>query len=106
MGRERPKLLPGTRELLILKMSAEGPLHGYAVAQRLREVSNEVGESSLYPASRRLLLKGWAKASCGRSENNRRARSCTLTPARFEQLVEREAFDWLVFAIHQVLNTT
>src|ERR1700704_1280751 len=106
---EARELLPGTLELLILKTLAPGPMHGYAVAQRLKEVSDEVlqvGESSLYPALQRLLLKGWVKAAWGASENNRRARYYTLTAAGRKQLtVERQEFERLIFAIHKVLNT-
>jgi transcriptional regulator len=68
--------------LLILKTLVRGAMHGYAIAQRLRELSDEVlqvGESSLYLALQRLLLKGWVKAEWGASENNRRARFYTLT---------------------------
>jgi PadR family transcriptional regulator len=110
MGREIPDLLPGTLELLILKTLARGPLHGYAIAQRLRELSDDVlqvGESSLYPALQRLLLKSWVKAEWGASENNRRARYYTLTPAGRKQMaVERQDFDHLILAIHKVLNAT
>ena len=105
-----PELLPGTLDLLILRALAVGPLHGYGIAQRLRTMSGdvlEVGESSLYPALQRLLLKGWTKAQWGASENNRRARYCTLTTAGRKQLtIERAEFDRLIFAIHKVLNTT
>src|SRR6266576_3254930 len=109
MGREIPDLLPGTLELLILKMLVREPLHGYAVAQRLKDMSDEVlqvGESSLYPALQRLLLKGWVKAEWGASENNRRARYYTLTAAGRKQLaVERQEFDQMILAIRKVLNT-
>jgi transcriptional regulator len=104
------ELLPGTLELLILKTLAPGPMHGYAVAQRLKDVSDDglqVGESSLYPALQRLLLKGWVKAAWGASENNRRARYYTLTASGRKQLtVERQEFDRLILAIHKVLNAT
>jgi PadR family transcriptional regulator len=110
MGREIPDLLPGTLELLILKALARGPLHGYAIAQRLRDLSDDVlqvGESSLYPALQRLLLKSWVKAEWGASENNRRARYYTLTPSGRKQLaVERQDFDHLILAIQKVLNAT
>jgi PadR family transcriptional regulator PadR len=106
---DAPDLLPGTLDLLILNTLVRGPMHGYAVAQRLREVSDDVlhvGESSLYPALQRLLLKGWVKAAWGASENNRRARYYTLTAAGRKQLtVERQEFDRLILAIHKVLNT-
>jgi transcriptional regulator len=110
MGREIPDLLPGTLELLILKTLVRGAIHGYAIAQRLRELSDEVlqvGESSLYPALQRLLMKGWVKAEWGASENNRRARFYTLTPAGRKQMaVERQDFDHLIMAIQKVLNAT
>ena len=106
---EPSDLLPGTLELLILKTLVRDEMHGYGIAQRLREVSDEVlqvGESSLYPALQRLLLKGWVKAEWGASENNRRARYYKLTPAGRKQLaVERDEFDRLIMAIHKVLNT-
>jgi PadR family transcriptional regulator, regulatory protein PadR len=105
-----PDLLPGTLELLILKILVRGPLHGYGIAAQLKAVSNEVlqvGESSLYPALQRLLRKGWVKAAWGASENNRRARYYTLTPAGSRQLAaERKEFDRIILAIHQVLNAT
>jgi PadR family transcriptional regulator len=110
MGRDDASdLLPGTLELLILKTLVGGAMHGYGIAQHLRDVSDEVlqvGESSLYPALQRLLLKGWAKAAWGASENNRRARYYTLTPAGRKQLVaERQDFDRLILAIQKVLAT-
>jgi PadR family transcriptional regulator PadR len=107
--KDAPELLPGTLDLLILKTLVRGAVHGYGIAQQLKEVSNDVlqvGESSLYPALQRLLLKGWVKAEWGASENNRRARFYTLTPAGRKQLaVERQEFDRLIFAIQKVLNT-
>lgn len=110
MGQATPsELLPGTLDLLILKTLVRGPTHGYAIVQHLKDVSGEVlqvGESSLYPALQRLLLKGWVKAEWGASENNRRARYYTLTRAGRKQLAaERREFDRIVLAIHKVLNT-
>jgi PadR family transcriptional regulator len=110
MGTKDPsELLPGTLDLLILKALVRGSAHGYGIVQHLKEVSDDVlqvGESSLYPALQRLLLRGWVKAEWGASENNRRARYYTLTAAGRKQLaVERREFDRLVFAIHKVLNT-
>ena len=104
-----PDLLPGTLDLLILRTLVAGSLHGYGIAERLKMLSQDVlqvGESSLYPALQRLLLKGWVKAEWGASENNRRARYYKLTPAGRKQLaVERDEFDRLIMAIHKVLNT-
>ena len=105
-----PDLLPGTLELLILKSLAAGSQHGYGIAQRLKTVSDDllqVGESSLYPALQRLLLKGWVKAEWGASENNRRARYYRLTGTGRKQLArERAEFDRLIVAIQKVLNAT
>src|SRR6266496_2626701 len=99
-----PDLLPGTLELLILKTLVGGAMHGYGIAQHLKSVSDDVlqvGESSLYPALQRLLLKGWVKGVWGASENNRRARFYTLTRSGTKQLaVERKEFDRLILAIH------
>src|ERR1035438_6102940 len=103
------ELLPGTLDLLVLKVLVRGAMHGYGIALRLKTISEEVlqvGESSLYPALQRLLLKGWVKAEWGASENNRRARYYTLTPSGRKQLsAERQEFDRIVIAIHKVLNT-
>jgi len=109
MGRtDAPELLPGTLDLLILRTLAAGPMHGYGIAQRLKQVSDEVlqvGESSLYPALQRLLLNGWVKAAWGASENNRRARYYTLTAAGRKQLAsERAEFARVVGAIERVLK--
>src|SRR5262245_7868069 len=111
MGRDAAsELLPGTLELLILKTLTAGEMHGYGIAQRVRTLSGDVlavGESSLYPALQRLLLKGWVKAEWGASENNRRARYYKLTAAgRREMAAEREQFDRVIMAIHKVLNAT
>src|SRR5438034_2619611 len=109
MERKSPELLPGTLDLLILRVLARETMHGYGVAQRLKTISDEVlevGESSLYPALQRLLLNGWAKAEWGASENNRRARYYTLTASGRKQLrVERQEFDRLIGAIQKVLQT-
>jgi len=103
------ELLPGTLDLLILKVLVRESMHGYGIAQRLKLISEDVlqvGESSLYPALQRLLLNGWVKAEWGASENNRRARFYTLTPAGRKQLVtEREEFDRIITAIQRVLET-
>ena len=102
-------LLPGTLEMLILRILQRDSLHGYAIAQRLKDTSRDelqVGESSLYPALQRLLLNGYVEAAWRPSENNRRARYYSLTPAGRKQLVaEREEFDRLVAAIRRILQT-
>jgi PadR family transcriptional regulator len=103
-----PDLLRGTVDLLILRTLAHGPLHGYAIAQRLRVVSEDVlhvGESSLYPSLQRLLKKGWVKASWGASENNRKARYYTITPAGKKHLaIERAEFERMLGAMTRVME--
>src|SRR5918992_2320512 len=96
-------LLPGTLELLILTALRSGAKHGYAIVEHLRLASDDVlsiGESALYPALQRLLLNGWVKSEWGMSENNRRARYYTLTPAGRRQLTAEHAeFDRMVSVI-------
>lgn len=111
MGEQSNKaseLLPGTLDLLILRALVAGPMHGYGIALRLKQVSDDVlqvGESSLYPALQRLMLNGWVKGEWGASENNRRARYYTLTAAGRRQLaLEREEFTRVIGAIEKVLN--
>ena len=102
------ELLPGTLDLLLLRVLSLEPMHGYGIAQRLKQVSDDVlqvGESSLYPALQRLRLNGWVKAEWGTSENNRRARFYTLTTAGRKQLLsERDEFDRMAGAIQKVLR--
>jgi transcriptional regulator len=111
MGRTNtpPDLLPGTLDLLILRTLLGGPMHGYGIAERLRQVSQDVlqvGESSLYPALQRLLLNGWVRGEWGASDNNRRARYYTLTAAGKKRLnAERDEFQRLVLAIQRVMET-
>jgi transcriptional regulator len=104
-----PDLLPGTLDLLILRILTREPMHGYGIAQRLKLLSRDVlqvGESSLYPALQRLLLNGYVDAEWGASENNRRARYYTLTKAGRKHLAaERDEFTELVAAIQRVLET-
>lgn len=101
-------LLPGTLDLLVLRALVPGAMHGYGIAQRLKQISEDVlqvGESSLYPALQRLLLNGWVEAEWGASENNRRARYYTLTAAGRKQLAsERKEFERMVDAIRRVLE--
>jgi transcriptional regulator len=104
-----PELPGGTVDLLILKALAGGKSHGYAIAQYIRALSDEVlvlGESSLYTALQRLLLNGWVTDEWGASENNRRARYYTLTPAGRKHLAaQTREFDLVVTAIQRVLRT-
>lgn len=109
MTRQPPDLLPGTLDLLVLRILARESTHGYGIAQRLKDLSGDVlqvGESSLYPALQRLLLNGYVDAEWGASENNRRARYYTITKAGRKQLAaERAEFDEIIAAIQRVLQT-
>jgi PadR family transcriptional regulator len=114
MGNKQPimtmDLLPGTLDLLILKTLTRGAMHGYGIAQHLKQVSEEVievGEGSLYPALQRLLVHGWVSADWGQSENNRRARYYRLTALGRKRLaVQEENFGVLLTAIARVLQTS
>ena len=80
--------------MLVLRVLQSGPLHGYAIAQRIHALSTDVlqvEEGSLYPALQRILIKGWAKAQWGVSETNRRVRFYQLTPAGRAQVVRQMA---------------
>jgi len=101
-------LLQGTLDMLILRAVAHEPQHGWAIAQRIQQVSNnilQIGQGSLYPALHRLEYKGWIKAEWGASENNRKARYYSLTKAGRKQL-ETEMENWarLAGAINVVLQ--
>lgn len=102
-------LVQGTLDLLILKTIALQPMHGWAIAQRIRQISNEVlqvQQGSLYPALHRLEQQGWIEAEWGESENNRRAKYYALTKAGRRQL-DQELANWerLSSAIALVVRT-
>lgn len=101
-------LLQGTLDLLILQTLAAGPMHGWGVAQRIQQISQDVlqvGQGSLYPALHRLEYKGWIRSDWGNSENNRRAKYYSLTAAGQEQLsTELETWDRLSTAVGLVLG--
>jgi PadR family transcriptional regulator PadR len=101
-------LLQGTLDLLILQTLSLGPMHGWGVAQRIQQVSNDalqIGQGSLYPALYRLEYKGWIKSEWGNSENNRKAKFYRLTAAGRKQLEnELETWDRLSNAIALVLG--
>ena len=100
---------PGTLVMLVLRVLQSGSLHGYAIAQRIHTITNDVlqvEEGSLYPALQRILLKGWAKAEWGISETNRRVRFYRLTPAGKAQLAsEIDDYERINAAIRAVLRT-
>ena len=101
-------LVQGTLDLLILKILALEPMHGWAIAERLKQMSKEVlqvGPGSLYPALHRLEGRGWIASFWGTSENNRKARFYRLTTAGRKQLT-RQTSRWeeLVRAVNRVLK--
>jgi PadR family transcriptional regulator PadR len=103
-------LLQGTLDLLIMTILALGPLHGWAIAQRIRQMSNEalqVGQSALYPALHKLEQQGWIKAEWKVSDNNRRARYYALTRAGRKALA-KEAAQWerLSAAVSLIVRAT
>jgi PadR family transcriptional regulator len=103
-------LVQGTLDLLILRVIALEPMHGWAIAQRIRQMSNEqlrVGQSALYPALHKLEQQGWIEAEWALSENNRRAKYYRLTPAGRKAL-RAETAQWarLSAAISLVVKPT
>ncbi|HEY6332138.1 MAG TPA: PadR family transcriptional regulator [Blastocatellia bacterium] len=107
---KRQDLLPGTLDMLILKTLERNsePMHGYGIAQYIKQVSHEVlrvEEGSLYPALQRLMIKGWVRTEWGQSENNRRARYYHLTRSGRNQLAREMAdFDLVLEGILRVLQ--
>jgi transcriptional regulator len=95
--------------MLVLRTLSRGPLHGYAIARRIKDASDDslqIEDGSLYPALNRMLVKGWLAAEWGISENNRKARFYRLTPEGRKQLnSEAKDFDNLIRAIQLVMRT-
>ena len=99
----------GTLDLLILRTLSLEPLHGWAVSERIQQISSDVlcvRQGSLYPALHRLERRGWIKARWGTSENNRRAKFYQLTKAgRRELEIEQDAWQKLTAAVSQILES-
>src|ERR1700757_2077517 len=104
----RLDLLQGTLDLLILRTLQTGPMHGWAISERIQQISQDVlqvNQGSLYPALHRLEHQGWIKADWGVSELGRRARFYHLTTAGWKQLeLETDQWDRLTAAISRVLK--
>ena len=105
----RPDIPPGTLYMLVLRtLERLGPMHGYGIAQHIHRFSGdvlEVEEGSLYPALQRMLIKGWVTAEWKQSENNRRARFYSLTPAGRKQLArEIRDFEHVMAAVVRVVK--
>jgi PadR family transcriptional regulator len=109
MAEEKVELLKGTLDMLILKVVALGPIHGYAIAQRIQQISCDffqLQQGSLYPALHRLEDRGWLKAEWKFSETGREAKFYALTPKGQKQL-EAEVKNWeqLTDAVALILRT-
>ena len=106
MTQPKADLLQGTLDLLILKALSLGPLHGYGIIQRIRQLSDElleVEQGSLYPAVYRIEQRGWISSKWGATETGRRAKFYTLTRAGRKQLTAEEvSWDRLALAIAKV----
>ena len=106
---QKSDLLQGTLDMLILKVVALGPTHGYAIAQRLQQMSRDVlqvQQGSLYPALHRLEKRGWLRAEWAESDTGREARFYSLSRAGRKQLEEQRAnWDRLSAAISGILRT-
>jgi transcriptional regulator len=107
---DQTDVLQGTLDLLIMRTIAPEPLHGWAIAQRIQQISDEllrVQQGSLYPALHRLEHQGWITAEWGASDNNRRARFYSLTRAGRKQLTtEVSKWERLSAGVHLVLQRT
>lgn len=105
-----PELLSGTLDLLILRVLNGGPLHGFAIAERIHVLSRDVltvEEGSLYPALYRMEAKGWIEPEWGISPRGRRAKFYALTKDGRKQLAsEQQIWSQMVFAIGDVLKNT
>jgi PadR family transcriptional regulator PadR len=107
MTENRIGLPQGTLDALILKAISLEPLHGWAISERLHQISDEslrIGQGSIYPALLRLQRKGWIKATWGVTENNRRAKYYALTRAGHQQLASRvQGWQRLIAIVGRVL---
>jgi PadR family transcriptional regulator, regulatory protein PadR len=105
---QRIDLPQGTLDLLILRTLSLGSQHGWAISERVQQMSSDVlriQQGSLYPALHRLERRGWIKARWGTSDNNRRAKYYELTKSGFKQLeAEKYAWEKLTAAVSQVLT--
>jgi PadR family transcriptional regulator PadR len=109
LAAQRIDLPQGTLDLLILRTLALEPLHGWAISERVQQISREVlqiQQGSLYPALHRLERRGWIKAHWGTSDNNRRAKYYELTKSGRMQLeIEQDAWAKMTTAVARVLGT-
>jgi PadR family transcriptional regulator, regulatory protein PadR len=109
MPTDKSDLLQGTLDMLILKIVALGPVHGYGISLRIRQISKEVlqvQQGSLYPALHRLEKRGWLTAEWGESDNGRQAKFYKLSPKGRKQLQAEESnWERLAQAVKQIMQT-
>jgi PadR family transcriptional regulator PadR len=109
MPTDKSDLLQGTLDMLILKIVALGPVHGYGISLRIRQISKEVlqvQQGSLYPALHRLEKRGWLTAEWGESDNGRQAKFYKLSPKGRKQLQAEESnWERLAQAVSQIMQT-
>jgi PadR family transcriptional regulator PadR len=109
MKRTKTEVMPGTLDLMVLRtLDSMGPLHGYGIARRIEQVSDDalaLNQGTLYPALLRLQQNGWIRSTWGTSENNRRARFYALTASGKKQLAaEAENWNRVSTVIARLLN--
>jgi len=108
MKDERRDLFPGALEMMVLQTLRRGPLHGYAIAQHIRQLSDDllqIEEGTLYPALQRLLREGWLEAEWGLSARNRKVRIYKITAAGRKKLQrEVSSFDRMLAGISRVMR--
>lgn len=110
MGRQKPDMIEGTLDMLILKVLSLEPMHGWGISERIRQISRgalEVNQGSLYASLHKLTREGWIKSSWRTTENNRWARYYALTGAGERQLgSEKGHWDRLATAVRRIMATT
>jgi PadR family transcriptional regulator, regulatory protein PadR len=110
MAKRKPDLPQGTLDMLVLKALSLGPMHGFGIGQRIRQLAEDmltIEEGTLYPALYRIEERGWIKSEWGVSENNRRARFYRLTRAGRKQLhVEESNWEYLSVAVRKILEAS
>jgi PadR family transcriptional regulator PadR len=110
MTKRKPNLPQGTLDMLVLKALSLGPMHGFGIGQRIRQLAEDmltIEEGTLYPALYRIEERGWIESEWGASEKNRRARFYKLTRAGRKQLqVEESNWEYLSVAVRKILEAS
>ena len=110
MGKDKPDMIRGTLDMLILKVVSLEPMHGWGICERIQQISKDeltVNQGSLYASLHKLTREGWIKSYWETTENNRRARYYELTRAGERQLgIEAEHWERLSAAVRRIMATT